>query len=357
MLRALEFYAGIGGLGRALARCNVEDVEVVAAFDHDPSATAVYAHNNPAHPINRGDISRLAADELARFDASVWLLSPPCQPYTVLSPDAKGHADPRASSFHHLMFAVLPELVRKGAHPRYMLVENVVGFKGSVTQAQALSQLTSLGYNHREFLLSPLQFGIPNSRKRYYLLAKHAYLNFDVPPATFEDWKDPRDSHEPEAAIELSHFLDADDAPETAESLVADKVLLKWAHEFDIVLPSARRTCCFTRGYTHLAQGSGSVLQPETRLDTSTTFEEFVDARSAQRLDAVEILRPLRLRYLTPTELLRLFCFLPPQKGGRVFSWPPQISRKTKYKLLGNSVNVLAVTHLLNYLFSEPAAL
>jgi len=105
-----------------------------------------------------------------------------------------------------------------------------------------------------------------------------------------------------------------------------------------------------------------------TALQTSTTFREFMAARAHQGEAAVEILRPLRLRYFTPSELLRLLCFLPLQptsssnlgdkQDDRLrrlssFSWPSDISRKTKYKLLGNSVNVLVVTALIDFLFAD----
>jgi tRNA (cytosine38-C5)-methyltransferase len=59
----------------------------------------------------------------------LWLLSPACQPYTILNPSAKGATDPRAHSFLHLVTKVLPELAETRDHPRYLLVENVAGFE------------------------------------------------------------------------------------------------------------------------------------------------------------------------------------------------------------------------------------
>jgi tRNA (cytosine38-C5)-methyltransferase len=44
----------------------------------------------------------------------------------------------------------------------------------------------------------------------------------------------------------LRDYLDAKDAE--VKHAVPDRVLIKWGRLFDIVLPSARRTCCFTRG-------------------------------------------------------------------------------------------------------------
>ena len=63
----------------------------------------------------------------------------------------------------------------------------------------------------------------------------------------------------------------------------------------------------------------------------------------------MEILHPLRLRYFSPEELLRLFCF-EDLGGDGSFRWPDGLSMKTKYRLIGNSVNVLVVTTLIECL-------
>ena len=75
------------------------------------------------------DIGTLDADALQPLNANLWLLSPACQPYTVLNPNAKGAADPRAQSFLHLIEDVLPALAGRGAAPARLLVENVAGFE------------------------------------------------------------------------------------------------------------------------------------------------------------------------------------------------------------------------------------
>ena len=64
----------------------------------------------------------------------------------------------------------------------------------------------------------------------------------------------------------------------------------------------------------------------------------------------MEILRPLRLRYFSPEELLRLFCFEDVGTSDRTFRWPEGVSTKTKYRLIGNSVNVLVVSTLIECL-------
>jgi tRNA (cytosine38-C5)-methyltransferase len=79
-------------------------------------------------------------------------------------------------------------------------------------------------------------------------------------------------------------------------------------------------------------------------------FDRFLEARSRGDEDAVRILDQLHLRYFTPSELLRIFRFEEPESNEQ-FLWPPTISLKSQYRLIGNSVNVEVVRHLIDYLF------
>ncbi|KAH9005768.1 S-adenosyl-L-methionine-dependent methyltransferase [Lactarius hatsudake] len=362
-VRALEFYCGIGGLHTALTRSAVSDnATVVRAFDWDQSACAVYAANHGPGIVRRVDINSLTAEALESLNADLWLLSPACQPYTVLNPNAKGAADPRAQSFLRLMEEVLPALTERGSAPTRLLIENVAGFEASTTRTRVLDVLTKLGFATRELLLTPLQFSVPNSRLRYYLLAScasGAFRSSVYPPDRIlrhipgraANWEDTRASGASDSVGNwvrpLRDYLDRENA--VTANTVPDRVLIKWGRLFDIVSPCATRTCCFTRGYTQLVERSGSILQENEELDTTETFNKFLLAQARGDESAVEILHPLRLRYFSPGELLRLFCFEDVGTDSS-FRWPDGISTKTKYRLLGNSVNVLVVATLIELL-------
>lgn len=73
-----------------------------------------------------------------------------------------------------------------------------------------------------------------------------------------------------EGGREIRAYLDLGLTDEEEDEYsVPDRILGKWGRLFDIVLPSSKRTCCFTRGYTHLVERSGSILQVEEDLDVS----------------------------------------------------------------------------------------
>jgi tRNA (cytosine38-C5)-methyltransferase len=123
--------------------------------------------------------------------------------------------------------------------------------KSSSTRHLLLSTLRSIGYATLELLLTPLQFGIPNSRLRYYLLAKRSPLSFTSVPDDFSDhvWRQiPGLDQDQSASMSIKEYLDD---VGTSNPCVPDIVLEKWGRLFDIVLPSSRRTCCFTRGVFH----------------------------------------------------------------------------------------------------------
>lgn len=72
---------------------------------------------------------------------------------------------------------------------------------------------------------------------------------------------------------------------------------------------------------------------------TTEVFDRFLEAQSRGAEDAVRILDQLHLRYFTPSELLKIFRFEEPESN-QEFLWPPNISLKSQYRLIGNSVNV-----------------
>ena len=140
---------------------------MVAAFDINPNGNDVYEHNFGVRPSQK-NIYGLPVASFDRLDAGLWLLSPPCQPFT-----RQGHRkdkdDGRSQSFLRLLREIVPKL---RAPPSHVLVENVVGFETSETRADAIAVFHRLGYDTREFMLTPRMFGVPYSRPRYFLLAK-----------------------------------------------------------------------------------------------------------------------------------------------------------------------------------------
>ena len=120
-LRALEFYAGVGGFHYGLLKSGI-NADVVGSFDLNPTANEIYRHNfpNTAH-LNR-NICGLTASELDKLEPDIMHMSPPCQPFTRQGL-RRDKDDRRTDSFFHLMLTISE--IR--TPPNYILMENVQG--------------------------------------------------------------------------------------------------------------------------------------------------------------------------------------------------------------------------------------
>jgi DNA (cytosine-5)-methyltransferase 1 len=77
-MKALELFCGIGGFAAAVAGSGVE---IVGSLDHDQAAIDVYRLNFPGHEAQKRDLEKISSEEVAAYQADLWWLSPPCQPY------------------------------------------------------------------------------------------------------------------------------------------------------------------------------------------------------------------------------------------------------------------------------------
>lgn len=164
--RVLELYSGIGGMHCALEESGIP-FEVVAAIDINTTANKIYKHNFPGTYLMENGIEKLTVQQIDRMKIDMIVMSPPCQPFTRVGKKLDKE-DIRTKSFLHLL-DLLPQL----AHcPSYILVENVKGFEESQTRELMIKALQKCSFHIHEYMLSPLQFGIPNSRLRYYMIAR-----------------------------------------------------------------------------------------------------------------------------------------------------------------------------------------
>ena len=155
--------------------------------------------------------------------------------------------DPRSSPLEHLM-KVLPGV--ESIH--YLLLENVCGFEKSKSRDLVTETLSSAGFSLEEFLICPRQINIPNSRMRYYLLAKRfPNSSFPLKSELRKDFQLLSNSmKEMNICAEtktVKDYLEAD--VDEDDYLVPEKVLNKHATVLDIIRSDSCISCCFTSGY------------------------------------------------------------------------------------------------------------
>lgn len=129
----------------------------------------------------------------------------------------------------------------------------------------------------------------------------------------------------------------------TDKFLVPDKHL-KRANIFDICYRHSKRSCCFTKAYSHYVEGTGSVFTECSPEIVKICYEKANNFQVGSN-EFVDCLRDLKLRFFTPKEVLSLMCF------PTYYNFPQNTSNKQCYRLLGNSVNVTIICELLKLLF------
>ena len=102
---------------------------------------------------------------------TLWTMSPPCQPFTK-KPNSK-HLDSNDKRCNGLKSIIkYLDMLPTQQKPHYILLENVKGFATSHMLHLFKQCLIRNNYTLKEYLLSPIDLGIPNHRLRYYLLCR-----------------------------------------------------------------------------------------------------------------------------------------------------------------------------------------
>jgi site-specific DNA-cytosine methylase len=161
----------------------IPQISIIESFDINPIANCVYLNNFHRQP-NTTDISILTSDQIKQYHSDIWFISNPCQPFTIQNDTNLDENDPRTNSFLHLL-EVLRDLVRTKNEPRFLVLENVENFELSFSYQILLQTLKESSYNTVSFILSPRQFGIPNQRSRFFLIASKIHQPFEHFEAKF----------------------------------------------------------------------------------------------------------------------------------------------------------------------------
>ena len=157
-MRLLELFSGIGAVAAAS-----QGFDIVGAIDISQPAASVYAENFSS-PVLVREISTLSDDTLDGFQADVWWMSPPCQPFTRRGLKADIH-DPRCQALQRMIDAI-PRIL-----PPIVAMENVHGFESSLAFSKMRNVLDDAGYRIATEKLCSSQFGIPNLRPRFFVIA------------------------------------------------------------------------------------------------------------------------------------------------------------------------------------------
>ena len=179
VLRFIDLFAGIGGI-----RCGLElaakekGLKPVCVFTSEikPYAVKVLQENHPGETIT-GDITKVDTKNIPDFD--ILCAGFPCQAFSSAG-KRQGFADTRGTMFFEV------ERILKDKRPKGFILENVEGLvnhDGGKTLQVIVNSLAALDYKFDFRVLNSKYFGVPQERKRIYIVGSiNAVPNLDKFP-------------------------------------------------------------------------------------------------------------------------------------------------------------------------------
>ena len=157
--RVVDLFSGCGGLSRGFENAGFE---VVAAFDNWKPAVDAYKKNFN-HPIYDIDLSGDEALKIIKnLKPDIIVGGPPCQDFS--------HAGKRDETLGRADLTISFANIITTVRPKFFIMENVDRALTSKRYAEAKSILEKAGYNIVENVLDASLCGVPQKRKRLFVI-------------------------------------------------------------------------------------------------------------------------------------------------------------------------------------------
>ena len=161
-IRALDLFHGAGGssIGAGMA-----GVKIVAAIDNWNIASLAYSSNLPVTKVINEDIKKVSPKRLHEIvgDIDLILASPECTNHSCAKGAGIRCENSRMTAFQVIRFT-------KEFMPKWVIIENVIQMRSWGRHLELVDKLQKLGYYVREEILNAQDFGVPQSRRRLFLL-------------------------------------------------------------------------------------------------------------------------------------------------------------------------------------------
>lgn len=185
-LNVLDLFSGVGGLSTGFEQAGYI---VLAALDYKPEAVQTYKYNHPDTKVILQNIRKTNAKQVMRKTTSsideidVIIGGPPCEGFSTVG--YRRPEDPRNSLFYE--YARFVEDVQ----PKAFVIENVPGLlsmkQGTIIQQVLAFIKDELHYQPTLDVLNAVDYGIPQIRKRVFIVALKNHLRFQFPTKTHRE--------------------------------------------------------------------------------------------------------------------------------------------------------------------------
>lgn len=181
--KVLDLFSGAGGfsLGFEQAGC-----KVIAAIEHDKWAADTFKFNHPDSKMLLGDIESFTDDFIQNEvpTPDIIIGGPPCQGFSICRKNAGDPKDPRNSLFIEYI------RIAKLFMPTILVLENVPNIVRAKNKAGEKvvdiirNEFEKLSYHVYSAVLTASDYGVPQMRQRFFLIASKHPLKTPFPKPT-----------------------------------------------------------------------------------------------------------------------------------------------------------------------------
>ncbi len=300
-LRTIDLFCGAGGSSFGARNAGAE---IVAGFDIWKPAILTFEQNFKSAEVFHDDLRELDPKSIKKQIGNIDLIlaSPECTNHS----NAKGARD-RCEKSKMTAFEVIR--YAKVFKPKWIIIENVIQMRSWSEHPVLLEQLWDLGYFVKETELNAQDFGVPQSRKRLFLVCSLSD-NVIAPQKNIEKLNP------------ASSIIDFSDNYKFS-TLFSPKRAKKTIERAERAIAALGKNEPFLIVY-YGSDGSGGWQRIDKPLRTITTLDRFAYVKPSSE--------GYKMRMLQPEELKLAMGF------NKTFRLPLTLTRRDKIKLMGNGV-------------------
>ena len=272
-MRVFDMFSGGGGSSLGARKAGAE---IIGGAEMAEFPAATFERNFPEARVYKGDLRELSPQRVSRELGEIDLLlsSPECTNHTCAKGSAPRSEESKETALQVIRFA-------EALMPRWVVLENVVHMKPWKRYPELKSGLCDLGYDLSEAVLDASLFGVPQKRRRLFVIASR-------------DGKAPAVKPRKKTIKTASSILDPRDTWSTSQ-LFADKRAKGTVERAERAISEVGNRTPFLLVY-YGTDGSGGWQSLDVPLRTVTTLDRFALVEPTAQGHSMRMLQPPELR-------------------------------------------------------------
>lgn len=165
LIKTIDLFCGAGGSSYGARNAGAK---IVAGFDMWSTAIKAYQTNFPEAKTYENDLRKLVPEKIKEEigDIDLILASPECTNHSLAKGAKERSEESKMTAFEVTRYA-------KVFKPKWIVIENVIQMQSWSEHPKFIDELWGLDYSVQQMKLNSSEFGVPQARKRLFLICTH----------------------------------------------------------------------------------------------------------------------------------------------------------------------------------------